>query len=91
MLGVSYEPRYYNGSLKFWSFERGRGAPKGNGRIALQEVCDLADSLGVSIWLYTVVPELYSYYESFRFEEKSRDNTYREYLREPKQALAMAA
>lgn len=49
-----------------------RGTPieyegKGNGRLALNDVCLLADRLGVRLVLWTVYEPLYPYYESFGF------------------------
>ena len=45
---------------------RNRGA-KGNGAIALREICALADSLGVVLTLATSVAKLKPYYERFGF------------------------
>lgn len=71
-------------SLYFCGFSRLEGSPKGNGRIALKEVCDLADKFDVPLTLEAIAKELFPYYESFGFvcQRKYRDGL-RLYKREP--------
>lgn len=40
---------------------------KGNGAVALKEVCALADEFGVKLVLWTIYPLLYGYYEKHNF------------------------
>ena len=46
---------------------RDKTAPKGNGAIALGEICALADQLGITLTLGTSVAKLKLMYEAFRF------------------------
>ena len=70
--------------LNFNSFQRLEHGKKGNGRIALKEVCDLADKLEVSFSLEAIAKELIPYYESFGFVlQKEYMDGLRRYTREP--------
>jgi hypothetical protein len=51
--------------LVFHSFTN-RGA-KGNGAIALRELCEFADRHGIRFALWCISPKLFPYYESFGF------------------------
>jgi hypothetical protein len=42
---------------------------KGNGAIALKEVCDLADELKLHMYLWTLYEPLVEYYERFGFDQ----------------------
>lgn len=57
-------------SWEFFNFARytSLGGVKGNGAIALREVCELADRFDITITLWCVVPKLFPYYERFGFE-----------------------
>lgn len=46
-------------------------APKGNGAIAMREICALADALGVVLTLGTSVEKLKPYYERVGFVQTS--------------------
>ena len=71
--------------LYFNSFQRLEHGKKGNGRIALKEVCDLADKLEVSFSLEAIAKELFPYYKSFGFVcQKQYLDGVRLYRREPK-------
>lgn len=64
--------------LTFMCFNRWNRSPdtKGNGAIALRQVCDLADELGLVLSLWTHVEKLHAYYRSFGFElqgERAQD------------------
>jgi hypothetical protein len=47
---------------------RAKDAPKGNGKLAMEEVCALADRLGVTLTLGTSVPKLKPWYEAMGFK-----------------------
>jgi len=85
--------------ISFWSFRReGRWQKtedgyynkipdpryKGLGHACFQDVIDLADSFGLSIWLFCEVPKLYTLYESFGFVCIKQVRRRREYRRQPK-------
>lgn len=71
-------------TIRFSSFHRFNGE-KGNGAKALKEVCDLADTYGVKVTLYTEFPKLVPFYEKFGFvkdtKRSSSHNT--EFFRNP--------
>lgn len=67
---VTFDPRFEG--LTFmcfnrWDFRSPNGA-KGNGAIALRQVCDLADELELTLSLWTPADKLHAYYRSFGFE-----------------------
>ena len=57
----------------FQSFQRGHGAPKGNGAKALREVIQLADQLGHELTLCTFGERLLKYYREFGFIQEPND------------------
>lgn len=67
-LGVTWAISSQKDAFMFWNFQR-YGSTKGNGRVALAEVCELADRLDVTLKLWTVCLKLIPYYEGFGFEQ----------------------
>lgn len=65
-LGVSWHVTPRARHWLFFAFVNFRGA-KGQGRVALQEVCTLADRWAIKLTLATTIPKLCPYYESFGF------------------------
>jgi hypothetical protein len=57
----------------FASFGRHPTCRKGNGAKALHEICDLADQLGLDIFLDTRPEKLIKYYEKFGFKYEGED------------------
>jgi hypothetical protein len=56
----------------YFSSLRNRSGIKGNGAVALREICALADKVGEPIVLWTGPERLYSYYEQFGFKQIGR-------------------
>ena len=63
---VSWTPCVKKDGIGITTFYR-FGDEKGNGALALQEVCDLADDYGAPLYLFTDYRKLVSYYERFGF------------------------
>jgi|KBSMisStaDraftv2_1062788.scaffolds.fasta_scaffold50011_3 hypothetical protein len=91
-LGVSWSisPHAEN-EFMFHSFYR-RGSRKGNGAAALNEVCNLADRNNVTLRLWTIYPQLHSYYERFGFIRAAENPTSSvDFVRQPQLMQAQAA
>ena len=68
-LGVSW---HWSAVTGIGGLYRAKTAPKGNGAIAMREICALADRLGATLTLGTSIERLKPYYESFGFR-RTRD------------------
>ena len=64
-LGVTWS---FNGGNHIMGLLRQPHSPKGNGAVAMAEICTLADRLGVPLALGTSVAKLKPWYESFNFK-----------------------
>jgi hypothetical protein len=75
-----------------WVFQSftNRGA-KGNGAIALRELCEFADRHRIRFSLWCVHPKLFPYYESFGFVGRDMAQDVVWFDRDPAEAVLAAA